>query len=247
MERGLDNYLLPQYNPGVMVSYLGRSLELEVGGFGQRQDLAQTSQSSSLRMAYVYRVGEGSLTQFDVSVRRLKFVDDSLEIGAAPEGNLILPLYSASQSNIDSATSNGLGVTLIYGSFNYAAQVSQMDLTTANPGITQLSSKNLWISWLSGGNHRRFRAARWLPITSDKAFSEVDWGHWELGFRYSSLEDNTEEHLITKTLMVNWYVNRHITVKNNYIFATQVASPTDPARPIDNDADLFFTRLQFAW
>jgi len=248
LEKGLSTYLSAGYNPGVLLSYHGSSFSFDVGGFGQRSEMPDTSKSTSIRLAYSVRTDITNITTFDFAYSKAKLVDDQLVIAATPEANLILPLmYLGSQTNIDSMTRSGLGVIWIYHGFNYAAHTAQINLDTPNTGITQFSSKNLWFTWFSGDDHRRLHGAKFLPLRSKKSLNEIDWKSWEMGFRYSSLEDNTEEHLITKTLVLNWYVNQFVTIKNDYIFATQVASPNDPGRPIDNDADLFLTRLQISW
>jgi len=248
LEHGLSSALSPQYNPGVMFSYHSRSLELELGGFGKRSDLPDTTQSSSLRLAYRAPTSAYSVAIFDVSYNKAKLVDDTLAIAPSPEANLIVPnLYVALQTNVDSITRSCFGANWIFHGVNYSAQVAELEADTENPGIRKLSSKNLWVTWYSGSNSRQLLGSKWLPVRSLKSMSEIDWKSWELGFRYSALEDNTEEHLITKTLMLNWYINKYVTLKNNYIFATQVASPNNPLVPIDNDADLFVTRVQVSW
>lgn len=248
MERGLSTYLGPQYNPGVLLSYHGSFWGLDIGGFGQRSETPDTSQSSTIRLSYRAPISVSNIASFEVSFSKAKLVDDTLAIAATPEVNLILPtMYSAYQSQVDSVTRNSLAATWIFHGLNYSAQVAQLKLDTPNPGISDLSAKNLWFTWFSGETPRRRQGSKWLPLRSQKSLSEVDWKSWELGFRYSALEDNTEEHLITKTLVLNWYVNKFVTIKNDYIFATQVASPNNPAVPIDNDADLFVTRVQVSW
>lgn len=246
LEKGLNNILSPQYNPGVMLSYYRGAWEMEAGGFGQRQDFADTSQSTSTRFAYLYRRGLTDLSKFEFSFSNIKLVDDELNIAASPDANLILPLYNVSQANVSSATRAGLGVVVIYGGINYSVQAVQMKLNTPNPGLKKLNAKNFWVSWLSGSPKRILKNQRWLPVTSRKSISEVDWSRWEVGFRYSSIDDNTTEQMITKTIMMNWYINQHVILKANYIFASQVANSLYN-RPLDNDADLFVIRLQFNW
>lgn len=245
MERGLSNYLSPQYNPGVLLRYQGPNFGLALGGFGQRSDEPDSEQSSDVRVSYRLYSSASNFASFDAGYNKAKPINGDIAIAASPQANLIQPnMYVGAQTNIDSLTRSGFGVIWISNGITYSAQVAQLELETNNPGIVSFSSKNFWISWVSGGNGRRLDGAKWLPLRSKKSLGEIDWGFWEIAYRYSALEDNTEEHLIVKTLALNWYVNKYVTIKNNYMFATQVASPTDPNRPIDNDADLFLVRLQ---
>lgn len=243
LEKGLSDYISPQFNPGVLLSYQGDHLGVDVGGFGQRSVAPDTQTSRSARLSYRFNASSQSITRFDVAFSQATPVDNTLQVAASPETHLILPtMYdSGALTNVDSLSRASLGVALIYHGFNYAANMTNVSLDSSNAGISKFTAKNLWFTWLSGPKSRTLKNGRWLTLRSDKLFSEIDWRSWEIGFRYSAIQDNTEEQLITKTIALNWYFNKIITIKSNYIFATQVA---DPTRPLDNDADLFLVRLQ---
>lgn len=157
----------------------------------------------------------------------------SLKFETRPESHLAPRVLSQTITNVDHNQLFGGELAFIYGSFSFQAEYmgTTIDRTGANSDLT-FSGGYACVSYFLTGEHRPYNRLngtfdRIRPFTNffrvrdGNGCVQSGWGAWEVAYRYSYLDLNSDRisggNIFDNTLGVNWYLNPYTRLMFDYV------------------------------
>ncbi|MEM7650679.1 MAG: porin [Pseudomonadota bacterium] len=177
---------------------------------------------------------------------------ESFEFDADAENSLQdADSVSVTINNADSAIVAGLEAAAIWGPLSLQGEYFRAKVDTDSGPEPTFDSAYIEGSWIITGESRPYKtsSATIGRPKPDNPFntSNGDWGAFEVGARYSTVDLNdagfTGGEMDTVTLGANWYLNNYLRFSGNYIFADTDENAVTP----NDEPEIMLVRAQAAF
>lgn len=260
MERGLPNAFSPGRNTGAMIynSGLDKRMSWALGAFYDTDsfgdgfnDHTDINLSGRITGAPLYKHNGQQAIHLGLSYTHQFRDEDETTLGysSRPEAHLAeVSLADTGAIPADGANIFSLETAAVKGPFSLQGEYMHAFLDSDSGNDPDFNGYYVYASYFLTGESRNYNPGSGsfgrVKPNNDFSFQNGGFGAWELGLRYSSLDltdqDLGDGELKDLTLGINWYLNSHVRMMCNYVFADL----SDHAVYDDDQANILQTRLQ---
>jgi len=274
-ERGLNAPIAPNRDLGIMLhgSPFGNILSYYVGVFNGNGVDAEGGDTDNKDVAF--RLVLSPFLKTDISLLKDFHIAYNMTYGDEDDASIKFKteaqgatFFRFNDIDVEDRTRYGVDLNWIVGSLSLRGEWNRVDYDKLEGTVNDIKIEDdlnidAWyvaLSWFLTGEKPNFKKRIWgVPkIKNNFNLREGTWGAWELAFRYSRFDadsdfwnlgvvsDEYTDEVDAFTLGINWWLNPAVLIRFNYIH-----SDFDGKIKVDNkwesNEDAFTARFQLAF
>lgn len=215
MERSLPIALMPDDNPGILLSILdSKSYFAEIGAYLEGDDI-KSAITGRLGISPVNERARLYYMGISTSLREPK--EATLRYRAYPEAHLAAKLFdSGAITNVDQVTLSNFEFAAMWGAFSIQAEHITANVEFKDSQDPRdFTSAYVYASYFLTGESRRYSNGSIGRLNPIKNIG-YGMGALEVAIRYSRIEEQNQQ-LEDYTVGVNWYLNKQIRLMVNWV------------------------------